>query len=91
MMAWLGLSAAVAAICAICLSPIGLYASGNHDAAQQSVLNFVPEGKAWNIFEHLGGNSPWFPKTHDIVSAELEPPGDCYIDQVHMVCFEILS
>jgi len=41
----------------------------------------------WDIRYHLGGNSPWIPKTRGIVNDGIEPPEGCRVEQVHMVWY----
>ncbi|KAI5197755.1 phosphoglycerate mutase-like protein [Aureobasidium subglaciale] len=39
----------------------------------------------WNIFYHLGGNSPWIPKLDGVVEGGFSPPEGCRVEQVHMM------
>ncbi|KAK3629126.1 hypothetical protein LTR56_018247 [Elasticomyces elasticus] len=39
----------------------------------------------WDIRYHMGGNSPWIPKTDGTVDGNIDPPLGCRIDQVHMM------
>ncbi|OAL36030.1 hypothetical protein AYO20_04692 [Fonsecaea nubica] len=39
----------------------------------------------WNIFHHLGGNSPWIRKIHSVNYYDSPLPKKCSIDQVHML------
>lgn len=40
---------------------------------------------AWDQLYHLGGNSPWIPKTTGLASSNISVPDGCRVDQVHMV------
>ncbi|KAF2157064.1 phosphoglycerate mutase-like protein [Myriangium duriaei CBS 260.36] len=44
-----------------------------------------PPTKPWNILYHLGGNSPWIPKTTNIIASAALPPPGCHVEQVHML------
>ncbi|KAK5723002.1 hypothetical protein LTR17_014052 [Elasticomyces elasticus] len=43
------------------------------------------EKENWDIRYHMGGNSPWIPKTDGTVDGNIDPPPGCRIDQVHMM------
>lgn len=45
----------------------------------------VAAEEEWNVMHHMGGNSPWFPKTKGILQNGLDVPLECWVDQVHMV------
>ena len=42
-------------------------------------------GGLWDILYHLGGNGPWIPKVRNTTEESIEPPEECWVDQVHMV------
>jgi acid phosphatase len=44
----------------------------------------------WNILYHLGGNGPWVEKVDNVVEGGLAPPAGCKVEQVHMVCSDLL-
>jgi len=62
------------------------------DLAIVSSANLVANTeRQWNIFYHMGGNSPWIPKLRDTENGGIKPPAGCHVDQVHMVGFNSSS
>ncbi|RMZ16703.1 hypothetical protein D0860_00869 [Hortaea werneckii] len=53
----------------------------NDVPANESVLAVSEE---WDPMHHMGGNSPWFPKSAGTVQEGLDLPQGCRVDQVHM-------
>lgn len=58
------------------------FCHNDHTATAQPTKD---PNSSWDQLYHLGGNSPWIPKTSGIISSNVSAPENCRVDQVHMV------
>lgn len=53
--------------------------------------SYFSNGTTDDIRYHMGGIGPFIPKVRNTTGHGIDPPEGCYVDQVHMVVFELSS